>query len=89
MNSTSTRWRHKLSPKLLKLPSTYRTTAWLEVRLPWDDTQSRSPRVEIARFSSSTPGTAKVYASQNENGEIKEITHAQFNMLVASDQTSE
>ncbi len=80
-------FRRKLSPNHLMLPGAYRTTAWVEVKLPWSES-GRFPRLEIARFSSSTPGHVDVFASQTEQGIVSEITHAEFSRLIRKDASS-
>ena len=79
----ATTFRHKLSPKLLKLPSSYRTTAWAEAQLP--SARGQGQQLEIARFRSSTAGTVAVYASQTGDGVVSEIGASEFYRLLKGD----
>jgi hypothetical protein len=75
-----TTYRHKLSPKHLKLPSRYRTTAWAEVVLPQED--GHGVFLEVARFHSSTPGHVEIFAKQDGAGNVTEISETEFFRLV-------
>lgn len=75
--------RSKLSPKSLKLPSAYRTTAWAEIQLPPQD--GRNNVAEIARFHSRTPGHVEVFALQDGNGGATEISQTLFQILIVDD----
>lgn len=72
--------RAKLSPRLLRLPSAYRTTAWAEVYAPPVEGQGTS--MMVARFASSTPGHVDVFAKQKNWTEVTEISEQEFMHLI-------